>query len=51
LNIFLINNEVREEKFKELKKKWQNLWFTLEDLENYYNIFLEYYYNRNKLYG
>jgi hypothetical protein len=25
LNIFLINNEVREEKFKELKKKWQNL--------------------------
>lgn len=51
LNIFLIDDEIREEKFKELEKKWQNLWFTLEDLEKYYNIFLEYYYNRNKLYG
>jgi hypothetical protein len=25
LNIFLIDDEIREEKFKELEKKWQNL--------------------------
>jgi hypothetical protein len=51
LNLFLVKDEIRKVKHEFLKNKWLNLWFSFEDLEKYYNMFLEYYYNRNKLYG
>jgi len=51
LNIYLIDNNISLEQYDVLFKKWLALWFSKDDLEKYTDIFLTYYYNRNKLYG
>lgn len=50
LNIYLIDDKIRQEQYLKLLSKWEKLWFNKEELRKYTDIFLEYYYNRNKLY-
>lgn len=50
LNIYLIDDEVRNIQYKKMLEKWSSLGFKEEDLLNYTDLFLDYYYNRNKFY-
>lgn len=50
LNLYLIDDNISKIQYEKLLEKWEKLWFNLDDLEKYSKIFLDYYYNRNKLY-
>ena len=50
-NIYLVDDKIRQNQYKLLLKQWKDLWFSLEDLEFYHGMMLDYYYYRNKLYG
>lgn len=50
LNLYLIDDISFENAKKYLIKKWKKKGFNMSDLTSYSNLFLDYYYNRNKLY-
>lgn len=50
LNIYLIKDNIRDDQLKQILDKWLKMGFNIEELEYYNNIFLDYYYNRNKFY-
>lgn len=49
-NIYMIDENILKNRAEFLLKKWEKLWFTEEDLDQYTDLFLNYYYDRNKLY-
>ncbi|MDD2907732.1 MAG: radical SAM protein [Candidatus Gracilibacteria bacterium] len=51
LNIYLINDDIRDKQLKKILDKWLSMGFNTEELEYYNSIFLDYYYDRNKFYG
>ena len=50
LNLYLIDEDILENRREYLLEKWKDLGFNLNDLEEYTNFFLDYYYSRNKFY-
>lgn len=50
LNLYLIDDKILDSRHSYLLSRWTELWFSSHDLEKQSGLFLEYYYNRNKLY-
>ncbi len=51
LNLYLIDDAIFQKRKIYLLKRWTDLWFTMDELELYSKLFLDYYYKRNRLYG
>lgn len=49
-NLYIIDEKLLEKWEKLLREKWCKVWFAEEDLDTYTSLFLDYYYDRNKLY-